>query len=177
MASQGDDVPNDFDGDLFSQQVDDNDNNYVQRREIVDSIPWPRWTSRLVQRHKHELHRVAVGPPQQDKTTVGNALKNVMNGMQGGIYVKIYNFNKTWKMPPDNWSSPVNLRRDEALQERIAHQLNIAVNAESIDIESQDEDYEEDENSMDILNEKEENEGSGSVEGIASNLSELLSFN
>ena len=90
MASQGDDVPNDFDGDLFSQQVDDNDNNYVQRREIVDSIPWPRWTSRLVQRHKHELHRVAVGPPHQDRKPIAKALDNVMDGMQGGIYVKIY---------------------------------------------------------------------------------------
>lgn len=176
MGSQGDDVPNDFDGGIMSQPFNDDDNNYKKRRETVDRIPWPQWTPGLVQEHQHELHRVAVGPPQQDKKTIGNALENVMKGMQGGIYVKIYNFNKTWKMP-EHWKSPEYLRENEALQEKIEKNLQYAENAESIDVESEDEDYENDERLMDLLNEKEENEGSGSVKGIASELSDLLSFN
>tara|TARA_B100001248_G_C27394030_1_gene464230 strand:- start:334 stop:2022 length:1689 start_codon:yes stop_codon:yes gene_type:complete len=175
MASQGDDVPNNFDGGLMSMPYNDDDNNSKERRETVDSIPWPQWTPELVQKHQHELHRVSIGPPDQDRKTISKALENTMKGMQGGIYVKIYNFNKTWKMP-DNWQNPANLRENEALQEEIEKNLQDAENAESIDVESEDEDYEDDERLMDILNEKEENEGSDSVKGIASLLSDLLSF-
>lgn len=174
--SQGYNLSDDFDGGLMSMPYNDDDNNSKERRETVDSIPWPKWTPELVQNHQHELHRVSIGPPDQDRQTIAKALENAMKGMQGGIYVKIYNFNKTWKMP-NNWTSPDYLRYDEGIQQEIENNLQNAVNAESIDIESEDEDYEDDERLMDILNEKEENEGSGSVKGIASKLSDLLSFN
>ena len=172
MASQGDDVPNDFDGDLFSQQVDDNDNNFEQRRETVDSKPWPQWTTRFVQEHQDELHRVAVGPPQQDKTTVGNALKNVMNGMQGGIYVKIYNFNRTWGMP-DNWHNPANLRQDEETQEKVENSLRDAVsNYVDLTVEN-DQEYEREQQDT-LLGA--DSKGSNSVKSIATRISDLLSL-
>lgn len=176
--SQGFGISKDNNGELFSQQVGNDDNDYVERRNIVDGTPWPSWTPALVQNHRHELHRVAIGPPKQNRKTISNSLDNVMNGMQGGIYVKIYNFNKAWKMP-DNWTDPYYLRKDEQLQEELEKRLRGAESIEPVDIDSESdvESYEEDESLIDILNEKEENEGSSSVKGIAAALTDLLSFN
>jgi hypothetical protein len=177
MSSQGYDVPNNFDGGVMSMQYDNNDNNFEDRREMVDSTPWPSWTPELVNNYRDELHRVAVGPPHQDKKPIANALDNVMDGMQGGIYVKIYNFNKTWKMP-DNWQNPANLRQDEETQEQVENNLR---DAESNYVDLTVENDQEYESLKDIMEQQEtllksNGKGSNSVKGISTRLADLLSL-
>ena len=87
--------------------------------DLMEKTPWTYWEDTLENNsefpkyfYKDVLKRVGVGAPVQNMQEVNNKLQNLMNDKEGAIYMKIYNFNKVWKMQKDEPYSTGNITDD-----------------------------------------------------------------